>query len=81
VAPEFVDLPAGLRVDNGIYQVLVLVTAPPLALSTVSLADITARVSLAGAGAGTQTFTPTVTAPTGVSTRVLSQISVTLVPQ
>jgi YbbR domain-containing protein len=81
VAPQFVDPPAGLRIEFGIYQVLVEVTAPPLALSTLSLSDIVAQVSLAGAAAGTQTFTPVVTAPTGVTTRVVSQLTVTLVPQ
>jgi YbbR domain-containing protein len=81
VAPNFVDLPAGLGVADGIYQVRVMVTGPPLALSTLSLSDVTAQISLAGGVAGTQTYTPTVTAPAGTIARPISQISITLVPQ
>lgn len=79
--PEFNDLPAGLRVEDGIFQVRVEVSASPLALSTLNLNDIRVVVSLAGTSVGLQTITPSVTAPTGVRATVLSQVTVNLLPQ
>lgn len=79
VAPTFTGRPPGLVPAAGAYSVEILVLGDLPDLSGLQPADFEATVDLAGAAAGPGTYTPSVTAPPGVTVVDVEDIEVTLI--
>lgn len=63
VAPRFTDLPQGLAIGEGVYQVQVRVTGPVATIRALKPGDVQVEVSLAAGVAGTASFAVRVTGP------------------
>ncbi len=78
VPVTFTNIPAGLSLGLQAYSVTVVVTGPGGAVNALTLADVSASVSLEGATAGTSPYAVTVSLPTGITAAQPSPIVVTL---
>ena len=67
VAPEFVDLPAGLKVSNANYGVELKIEGPASLLNSLNEKEIMVYVSLKNGSVGYGRYSVTVDVPTGLS--------------
>jgi YbbR domain-containing protein len=80
VPVSFTNLPAGLSLGPQAYSVNVLVSGPAPAIAALTLTDVSATVSLAGATAGVASFPVSVSVPAGMTASQPSALVVTLIP-
>lgn len=74
------DLPQGLSLEAAVYTVYVEISAPVETITTLESSDFRATVSFANALAGTTSYTPEVTGPTGVTIVSVQPINIRLIP-
>lgn len=80
VGVNLTGVPAGLVVQNTRIQTQVRVSGSLTAIAALTATDLNASVSLAGAIAGTGTYTATVAVPGGITVEGVDPITITLIP-
>lgn len=78
VPVSFSNIPTGLFLGLQAYSVAVVVSGPGGAVNALTLADVSATVSLEGGTPGTSSYAVTVTVPAGITATQPPPIAVTL---
>ncbi|HMO95415.1 MAG TPA: CdaR family protein [Tepidiformaceae bacterium] len=77
---SFTNLPAGLSLGPQPYSVNVVVTGPASEVAALTLGEVSATVSLAGATAGVSSYPVVVTVPAGITSTQPPALVVSLIP-
>jgi len=80
VAPTFVDIPAGLRIEEGSYNVTVKLSGPLSAAGTLDPRSLVAIISFAGAVAGEANYNAAATVSSPYRVENVAPVTVSLVP-